>query len=277
VADRSGVQAWPERSLLYYPSVPAMREGPADLLPRGETLEYANRDYERAIALLRRLSTSRERGSEGRRGAPPARNLRKAGRAESALKVYSDLAREGDASLSGVPADLVARRARCALLEELGRPEELRSEAETLAEGLRDGRWQLDFARRGATTPGRQNNGWAKMWTTTPSGRRWLKRSAGFGSAGRQPGKRPGVDGSRLIDVHGLPVTVLWRASPGRLASLVASARYQRQHWFEPALDALDGPASGIALLDEQGRVVHGAALPARARKRGESPRRRPA
>ena len=265
VADRSGVQAWPERSLLYYPSVPAMREGPADLYRAAETLEYANRDYERAITLLRRLSTSRDAGVRAGAGLRLARNLRKAGRAESALKVYSDLAKEGDASLSGVPADLVARRARCALLEELGRPEELRSEAETLAESLRDGRWQLDRAAW------RYYAGQAKQWlgkdADDDAEREALAEAVGWVWQRWQAGQAndPGSTGRRLIDVHGLPVTVLWRASPGRLASLVASARYQRQHWFEPALEALDRPGIGIALLDEQGRVVHGAALPARA------------
>ena len=56
-----------------------------------------------------------------------ARNLRKAGRAEAALEIYGDLAKVTDVGLSGVPADLVASRARCALLEELGRTEQLRT------------------------------------------------------------------------------------------------------------------------------------------------------
>jgi len=58
--DRSGVQAWPNGASSTTLPVPAMREGPADLYRVAETLEYANRDYERAIALLRRLSTSRD-------------------------------------------------------------------------------------------------------------------------------------------------------------------------------------------------------------------------
>jgi len=51
-----------------------------------------------------------------------------------------------DAGPSGVPADLVARRARCALLDEMGRAGQLREEAQAFADGLRDGRRQLDRA-----------------------------------------------------------------------------------------------------------------------------------
>ena len=130
VAERSGLQAWPERRLLYYPSVPPTREAPANVFREAETLEYADRNHEQAIALLRRLSMSRDAAVKAGAELRLARNLRKAGRAEAALRVYGDLAEVTDVSLSGVPAELVARRARCALLQELGGSEQLRKEAD---------------------------------------------------------------------------------------------------------------------------------------------------
>ena len=129
VADQSGLQTWPERTLLYYPFVSPLREAPAELFREAEALEHADHAYDRAISVLRPLSSSRDPAVKAGAYLRLARNLRKADRADAALEVYGDLAEVPAAGLSGVPADLVARRARCALLEELGRTEPLRSEA----------------------------------------------------------------------------------------------------------------------------------------------------
>ena len=265
VADGSAFRTWPERSLLYYPLMPPMREAAADVYRAAETLEHTNRNYERAIVLLRGLSTSRDPAVKAGAELRLARNLRKAGRAEAALEVYSNLATLADAGLSGVPAELVARRARCALLEELGRRDELRKEALALDEGLRNGRWQLDRAawhyyatqvrRWGGTTieggAERQALAEAVDWV-------WQRWRAG-------QTVEPRSSGRRALDIEGIPITVLWRASDGRLAAVIAGAPYQRRHWFEPALDALDRPGIGIALLGERDRLFHGTAPPAGA------------
>jgi signal transduction histidine kinase len=189
-----------------------------------------------------------------------ARNLRKAGRTEAALEIYSDLAKVTDAGLSGVPADLVARRARSALLEELGRTEQLRTEAQALAEGLRDGRWQLDRAAW------HYYAGQARQWLgTVPEGdaeRQALAEAVDWVWQRWRAGQtvEPRSSGRRALEVEGVPITLLWRTSNERLAAFVAGARYQERHWFEPALTALDQPGIGFALLDERGRVLHGAA-----------------
>jgi signal transduction histidine kinase len=194
-----------------------------------------------------------------------ARNLRKAGRAEAALRVYGDLAEVTDVSLSGVPAELVARRARCALLQELGGPEQLRKEAQALAEGLRGGRWQLDRAAW------HYYAGQVRQWLGTvpeeDAERRALAEAVDWVWQRWQAGQtvEPRSSGRRALEFEGVPVTLLWRTSNERLAAFVAGARYQRRHWFEPALSALDRPGIGIgiALLDERDRVLHGAATPA--------------
>jgi len=263
VADRSGLQAWPERRLLYYPSVPPTREAPAEVFREAETLEYSDRNHERAIGLLRRLSTSGDAAVKAGAELRLARNLRKAGRAEAALQVYSDLAKVTDVSVSGVPAELVARRARCALLLELGRPEQLRKEAQALAEGLRDGRWQLDRAAW------HYYAGQARQWLGTvpeeDAERQALAEAVDWVWQRWQAGQtvEPRSSGRRALEFEGMPVTLLWRTSNERLSAFVAGARYQRRHWFEPALSALDRPGIGIALLDDRDRVLHGAATPA--------------
>jgi signal transduction histidine kinase len=55
----------------------------------------------------------------------------------------------------------------------------------------------------------------------------------------------------------------LWRSSNERLATLVAGAKYRERRWLEPALNALDRPGVGFALLDERGRALRGVVPPA--------------
>ena len=122
----------PETGLLYYPVAPPPPEAAAGLFRAAEESEFRDRDFDRAIEELRALSVSRDPVIRAGAQLRLARNLRKAGRPEAALQVYGDLATVGDAGLAGVPADLVARHARCALLEEMGRRDPLREEARAL-------------------------------------------------------------------------------------------------------------------------------------------------
>jgi signal transduction histidine kinase len=164
-----------------------------------------------------------------------------------------------------VPAELVARRARCALLQELGGPEQLRKEAQALAAGLRDGRWQLDRAAWHYYAG--QTRRWLGTAPEEDAERRALAEGVDWVWQRWQAGQtvEPRSSGRRALEIEGEPVTLLWRTSNGRLAAFVAGASYQRRHWFEPALSGLDRPGIGIgiALLDERDRVLHGAAPPA--------------
>jgi hypothetical protein len=65
-------------------------------------------------------------------------------RTADALPVYGTLATITGVAINGLPADLVARRMRCVLVEELARPDDLRREAVALDADLRAGRWPLD-------------------------------------------------------------------------------------------------------------------------------------
>ena len=259
VADSSGLRAWPERSLLFYPQAAPLPEPPAEAFRAGETLEYADRNPERAITLLRQLSTSRDPAVRAGARLRLARNLRKAGRAESALDTYNDLATVTDVSLSGVPADLVARRARCALLEELGRTEQLHEEARALAEDLRSGRWQLDRASWRYYTE--QAGRWLGTSRADDAERQALAEAVDWVWQRWRTGQtvEPRSSGRRALEIEGEPVTVLWRASNERVAMLVAGARHQQRRWFEPALAALDRPGVAIAFVGEGAHVLHGA------------------
>src|SRR4030067_505255 len=119
----SEVRVWPANSLLYYPVILTQREASSSLFAEAEQSEFLDHDYSRAVRDL--LPFSKAGDPAVRIGAQLrlARNHKKAGNLESALKTYEEMARSSDqgVSLSGAPADLAARRALCSLLEELGR------------------------------------------------------------------------------------------------------------------------------------------------------------
>ena len=63
---------------------------------------------------------------------------------DEALAVYRRMAPFGDTWLNEMPADLLARRASCEVLEEAGRKAELAIAAEALAKDFKAGVWKMD-------------------------------------------------------------------------------------------------------------------------------------
>src|SRR4030065_2559283 len=111
-------RVWPENGLLYYPVITPRREASARLFAEAERYEFINRDFRRAIRDLLPFSTSGDPTVRASAQLRLARNFRKAGNPESALQTYDEMVISSDheISISGVPVDLAARRARCALL-----------------------------------------------------------------------------------------------------------------------------------------------------------------
>ena len=146
------VDAYPNHRLLSYPAVPRPTEPSTDAFAAGEALEFRAGDFESAITEFQRLADSSDGldsdAAQMRAGAllRLARNQRKAGHSEAALTTYTSLGDISHVWLGGQPADLVALRARCDLLAELGRHAQLKEEAEALDADLHRGRWKLDRA-----------------------------------------------------------------------------------------------------------------------------------
>jgi len=212
------VESRPKNRLLYYPAVPVPREAPPAVFARGEELEFRRQDYAGALTVYRELARSADPGIRAGAHLRLARTFRKAGQCQAALVEYQELAKCGPVPLDGVPADLVARRARYALLQELKRPAEVRGEADALARDLAAGRWLLDrvtylhFAGEiGFQAPAEAAAlagvvEW--LWTRrreTPSGR-------------------------ESVTVEGRPMIALWRGEH----ALAAGPRYVEQSWLAP-------------------------------------------
>ncbi len=251
---------WPDSALLYYPVIPPGREAPVSLYAAAEKSEFREHNYRRAVFELRPFSRAEDPAVRAGAQLRLARNLRKAGDLESALEIYAVLAESSDhgVSISGVPSDLVARRARCVLLEELGREEELRQEAQRLYDDLLDGRWHLDRAsyiyyrdqalrwlsREPEPDAERQAIADAVGWL-------WQNREA-IADVERDSAGRTSYRG------HGISITLLWRVLNERLAAIAAGPGYQRSRWFDPILGASDFSSLRIGIRDSDNALIYG-------------------
>jgi len=259
-AGPADVRVWPENALLYYPVMSDGREAPSGLYAAAERTEFVERDYERAIRALHPLSQAEDPAVRAGAQLRVARNLRKAGRREAALDIYEELTKLSDpvVSILGVPVGLVARRACCDLLEELGRAEQLRAEAGRLDKGLRSGHWRLDRASY------LYYSGQAARWVE-PQPESGLERQALAEALAwlwrdwqSTRGAGPDAAGRRSLRLNGASIAVLWRASGERLAAMVAGPGYQKSQWFDPLFQSSDPGGVHVSLLDSDGAPVHG-------------------
>jgi signal transduction histidine kinase len=251
VIDSATVEAYPKGRLLYYPASPVFTEAP-EFAP-GEILEFQARNYGGAAAAFRKLAGSST--AEVRAGAllRLARNLRHIGSLDEALRVYRDLARMPDVRVDGVPADLAARRARCAVLEDLGRTEALRDEARSLQADLFAARWRLD--RGTFFNYAAELEGWLGTGRPLPAGREALAEAVEW--LWRNP-----LPGRRSVQFAGINLTLLPRQDGERTVALVAGPAFQQREWFALFQTQIDAREVHAALAASDGTAVVGA-LPA--------------
>src|SRR6266705_1408424 len=121
VSRPQAVDAYPSASLLYYPLLPTAKEPPAIIFEAGELSEFQQKDFAKAILLFRELSHSKDPAIRAGALLRLGRNLRKAQQLRAALDTYAELEQMGATPIGGLPAELLARHARCVLLDELKR------------------------------------------------------------------------------------------------------------------------------------------------------------
>ena len=259
------VEAFPRSRLLYYPFVPPREEADPSVFARGEVFEFQQKDYARALAAFGQVASSAKEPVT-RAGAllRLGRVLRKANQPGAALDTYTQLAELGPASVGGLPAELVARHARCTLLDQLDRAAELEREAHSLWLDLHSGHWQLTraayrfydqearrwFAPGGAPSDDRVIGaqsalalaaGVDSLWEV------WQRIRAGTGDPADQ----------RNLEVNNRPLLLMWRSTAERLVALVAGPRYVEVEWLATTQPLLDQGVR-LALADLQGRRLVG-------------------
>ena len=262
VAGLTGIKVRPERAIPFYPVMPAARDAPSEPYSPAERLEFIERDHARAIAVLRSQTASPDPSVRAGARLRLARNLRKAGRPDEALEVFADLSAD-TGTVSGLPAGLVGRSARCLLLEELGRRDALRREAGELREALASRLWTLD--RDAYLHYAGQVTRWLNQEPPADDGRQalaegvcWLWENV---RADTRKGDTENVTfsmGRRSLRFQGTPVTVLWRASGDEITALVAGPRYQQRRWFDPVVTASDFSSVRIGVSDRGSGPIFG-------------------
>jgi signal transduction histidine kinase len=246
-----GIEAAPSNRVLWLPVVPPMPEAEARLFADVERLEYQG-DTDRALG---GYLTASSKAPPIRAGALVriARVHRTERRWDEAIKAYDALATIADVAFEGTPADLVARRAKCAVLEGVGRRDDLARESAALVSDVLAGRWKLDRAAYELTAAD------LERWTGRPlpgtGTHRVFSRLVDRLWEDQQRGAQL-TPGRSLIQVDETPVTVLVARERGA-SRIVAMAPDVVSAWLD-RLPASADPEHRVTVLSASGMAVAG-------------------
>jgi tetratricopeptide (TPR) repeat protein len=255
------LRAYPSPALPFYPSTEPLNTTPEpgrQAFLEGERREFQDRDYTEAARAFRKLAQSPDRQVRAGAYLRLARNHRKAGHVERAMAAYDRLAELEDVRLDGVPAGLVAGRARCSLLDGLGRTNDLKREATALREDLFRGRWRL--TRPVFELYVDQLSSWLGPPSDREEGRRALSAVAEWLCERWQEAKMggPPVAETTTHATHGHTVTVLARPEGKTLSALLAGPAYVRSVWVASVSRVLETHRLELFLRDPAGHGVYG-------------------
>ncbi len=138
---QGSVAVYPSRPLLFVPNPPAAPDDLPRAFAAADQLEFRDQKYDRAIEVLDTLASQPAARPEAllRLG----RMERNRNRMDAALAAFDHLLRENAVSSSGAPYGLLAARARCEILAELGNPSRAAEAADSLRGALLAGQWPL--------------------------------------------------------------------------------------------------------------------------------------
>ena len=253
------VDAYPRSALLYYPFQPTAKDAIGKIFEAAEVAEFQQKDFAKATAIFRELSHSKDPTIRAGALLRLARNLRKVQQPRAALDIYDELRQMGATPVGGLPAELLARHARCTLLDELKRTTEAKREARLLHADLHNGRWNLDrgayrfytqeMSRWYAPDPELQAHeqdavpmatAVELLWET------WQRIRRGEDNAA----------GQRSVWILGRPVLLIWQTGADRLVGLVAGETYLKQQWLSGLRPLMDRQSVRLALTDAEGHPV---------------------
>ena len=252
VARGGEVDAWPEKRLPFCPVVPAAPGPPDSLFANAERLEFGQADGPKAIAVLRELARSRDPKVRAAALLRIARIHRKQGRWQEALSVYQEMSGVGNATVEGLPVDLVVLQARLRIFEHQKQDQAARQEALVLLAGLRERRWRLNhgayefYAGEAERVAGEG---------AEPA--RSLALAGAVESLHESWREEESRSGRRILREAGGAMLALWRGPGESIVALVAGPK-----WLESQLDglgaALANQGVAIGLTDSDGHVILG-------------------
>ena len=239
------VHVYPRERVAYLPMAPPLREAPAATFFQGEEAEFRRGDHAAAIQVFRELAQSSDPAVRAGALVRIARNLDSMGRFQEALAAYSQLSEIDGVSLDGVPVELVARYARCKLLEAQRRAADLRAEAQRLDNQLHSGRWALSgpvywlyASDVSAWTGAGPDRHWEGEAFSEAVETLWRKRSS-LGSSGQTS-----------LSVGDQAFTALWQSSADSFRALIAAPRFVESHWLAAAAPIVREQKVTFALRD---------------------------
>ncbi len=248
IGQGGSLQAYPRGRLLYHPAPPPDDTVPAARFAAAHRAEVIDGDPSGAVALLTPLTEDSDRAVRAHALLRLARSLAKTGRRADALRTYDALVAYTDIRISGVPADLVAAKARCGL----DHPNHVTTscDAGALDRDLEAGRWVLSRSVFDTYHEA------VAVWVHPDEGpdpvsdREALSEALyAIDAGGRSPMPRLTVNTPRG------PALVLSREMLNRRATLVALP-----HFVAGLLGAAPQPPAGVTLglVDSAHRVVVG-------------------
>jgi signal transduction histidine kinase len=223
------VEVHPPGGLLFYPAIPGGEGASAGTFSQGEDLEFRRNDPAGAAELFRALA--RSPNAEVRAGAllRLGRNLRKTGHNQEALRIYGELVQLGPTRVLGLPSELVAREARCSVLETIGKPEELRQEASLMLSLLYSGR--LGLLRPAWEFHVEEARRWSGETRATERDQDSLALSKAAEWTYGQWLAGPDANGRRLLRIENRPVFASWTTSADGLAAVLAGPGHLDSMW----------------------------------------------
>jgi len=260
IIDSTEMRVLPVDALLYYPVISPGREASSRQYANAEKAEFQDQNYNLAIDILRLFSNAEDPAVRAGALIRMGRNLKKAEHLEASIDVYRELSKHsyGEVAISGVPVDLVARRALCVLLEELDCPEALQLEARQLQEDLKARHWHLDRAsyiyyynQVAQWLEGEKDSDNIQMALADAVVWLWQNKN-NLGEMEQD------FSGWRAFRFHGTSVSIIWRVSNDRLSAVVAGPHYQQNQWFDPLSKSSDFRGFSVSLHDSDGMLVYG-------------------
>jgi signal transduction histidine kinase len=242
------IEARPPGRLLYYPVLPVAAGAASSWFAAGEDAEFRESSPGKAAEVFRKLAESPEPAVRAGALLRLARNLRKAGKQREALEAYQALIGMNEMPVTGLPAELVAREARCRVWEESGAKEELRGEAELLWRDLHAARWRV--LRSTYEFHAEQLRRWIGASPETDS----LVLAGGVEWVWERWRAEPSTKGRRFLAIGDRPVLAVWQSTPERLSALVGGPELAASWWARAAGDS----TVKCALTDADGRVMMG-------------------
>ena len=263
-----GVESLPADRLLFHPFVALVKEPPPALFSAAETLEFQRNDPNGAISALRKASLAADPQIRAAALSRIARNQRKSGRWEEAMRAYGELRALGPITVGGLPAELLARDAMCSLFEERGDVTRLKEEAAAVYADLGRGRWKISEAAYDYYA------GQARQRTGAAIAADARLDAVALSEAAQvlwdewqrvKQGETAG-EGRRVQRLAERPVLMAWHRSTNRMAALVAGTEFLESTWLQALEPMLVDHGAVLSLIDADGQPVWGNAPSAESR-----------